>query len=64
MINNLPPGCTVNMIPGCREEDIRHTQTVDELIGELQDLIDHYQQEHEIITSEDIKDALDAVKPA
>ena len=63
MINNLPPGCTVNMIPGCRAEDMRHAQTVDELVEELQELINHYQQEYEVITNDDIKDALDAVKP-
>lgn len=63
-MNNLPPGVTVNQIPGWREEDVQRDRVLDSLTEELQDLIDHYRQEYPVLTNDDIKDTLDAVKPA
>mgnify|MGYP000955019134 CR=1 FL=1 len=64
VMNNLPPGVTVNQIPGWREEDVQRDRALDNLTEELQDLIDHYRQEYPILTDDDIKDTLDTVKPA
>ena len=63
-MNNLPPGVTVNQIPGWREEDVQREYAVGSLIAELQDLINHYRQEYPVLTDDDIKAALDTVKPA
>ena len=62
-MNNLPPGVTVNQIPGWREEDVQRDMALDNLTEGLQDLIDHFREQYPVLTDDDIKDTLDTVKP-
>lgn len=62
-MNNLPPGVTVNQIPGWREEDVQRDMALDNLTEELQGLIDHFREQYPVLTDDDIKDTLDTVKP-
>ena len=50
-----------NTIP--RENALRRFRALSNLTEELQELINHFQEQCPALTSDDIKDALDIVKP-